>query len=82
MMAQMQAMRARIAEIRKKGVSAGFVAAVDAERCTACCACEAACPMEALSVEESASVNPDRCIGCGQCVAICPEEAISLTERD
>ena len=48
-----------------------FHARVIPQDCTACSLCEDRCPMDAISVDETAVVNRDRCIGCGVCVGIC-----------
>lgn len=45
--------------------------------------CVAACPFEAISINENrvARVNPDLCTGCGLCTTICPRHIISLQTR-
>jgi ferredoxin len=57
---------------------------VDAEGCTLCLSCVAACPVSALGD------NPDRpmltfdeslCVQCGLCAATCPEKVITLEPR-
>jgi NAD-dependent dihydropyrimidine dehydrogenase PreA subunit len=50
---------------------------VDKEKCTACGACEEACPVEAIKVDETAEIDEENCIDCGTCVDECPAEAIS-----
>jgi heterodisulfide reductase subunit A len=60
-----------------------FVATVDAERCTGCNECLAACPYEALEkVTENGRqvvrVVASLCKGGGACVPACPEGAIDL----
>lgn len=51
------------------------------ETCTACGACTAVCPTEALRYEEGAegeavvSFEAAQCIACGNCVPVCPEGA-------
>ena len=52
------------------------------ETCTACGACAAVCPTEALLCEEGArgetviSFEAGRCVACGNCVSACPEAAL------
>jgi ferredoxin len=58
-----------------------FVAGVDAERCTACLACEEVCPVDAITVGEAACVDEAQCIGCGMCLGSCPAGAISIREQ-
>ena len=53
-------------------------AKVDQDKCTACGACESACPVEAIKVNDKAKVDEETCIDCGACVDECPVEAISL----
>lgn len=57
-----------------------FVVTVDAEKCTACGACAAACPGSVLEVEDVAVVTDNECMGCESCVMTCPVEAITLSE--
>ena len=55
-----------------------MAAVVDTDLCVGCGACEAGCPVEAITVEDTAVVDADTCIECGACVDTCPCEAISL----
>lgn len=44
--------------------------------CISCGACEAECPVEAISEGDSIFViNPDLCTDCGACADVCPTEA-------
>jgi ferredoxin len=59
--------------------ASGHVAQVDGALCSACGACEEACPFEAVKVMNgAAAVNWDVCMGCGVCIGQCPNEAVSL----
>ncbi len=67
-----------------------FVARVDADRCTACNECLAACPYEALEKtvvdgRQLVRVVASLCKGGGACVPVCPEGAIDIvgyTDRE
>jgi heterodisulfide reductase subunit A2 len=59
------------------------VALVDAEACTGCGDCLAACPFGAIATVEAdgetvALVDGAGCKGCGACTPVCPEDAIDL----
>lgn len=54
---------------------------IDAETCMSCGACEAACPVEAISEGDDAYViDAEKCTDCGACVEECPVDAISQKE--
>ncbi len=53
-------------------------AVVDADECTACKACETACPVECITVEDVAVIDADECTDCGTCVDECPVTCISM----
>ena len=66
------------------------VVEVDLGRCTACKACETACPIDciAIRVEKDAqgqrgivefAVDAGKCMYCGLCAEVCPTGAIRLT---
>jgi heterodisulfide reductase subunit A len=59
------------------------IAAVDALRCAGCGQCVAACPYQAIEMEQGrAKVNGYLCKGCGTCAATCPNKAMSLINFD
>lgn len=48
------------------------------ETCVSCGACEATCPVGAISMgDEHMEVNPEVCVDCGACESVCPMGAIS-----
>lgn len=59
-------------------VNSSYRAVVDEDSCTACEVCADICPMDAVTVEDTARVDADRCIGCGLCVANCEFDSIEL----
>jgi ferredoxin len=58
--------------------SSGYVARVDPSRCQACGKCQAACPFQAIHVDDKAAVDWEACLGCGVCEGQCPQGAVSL----
>jgi ferredoxin len=46
------------------------------EDCVACGACEAECPVEAISEGDIYSIDSEKCTDCGACVDVCPSDAI------
>lgn len=54
------------------------MAYVISDSCVSCGACEAQCPVGAISQGDSQYViDPDTCIDCGSCAGACPTGAIS-----
>jgi len=50
---------------------------VEEDRCTGCGSCVAACPHDAIYLEDGkAHVRTSRCAGCELCVDACPENAL------
>ena len=43
------------------------------DACISCGACEAECPVEAISQgDEHYVIDPEKCIKCGACAGVCP----------
>ncbi len=57
------------------------VSVVDADTCVVCGTCEERCPVDAITMEDSAVVDADKCIGCGVCYPTCSTESITLAAR-
>lgn len=79
--AELKAITERIAHVADRAPASRLIAAVNSDRCTACGACIAACPTDAITVEEIAVISLERCTGCGECLAQCPQEALTLRRR-
>lgn len=43
--------------------------------CIACGACQAECPVDAISEGDIYVIDPDTCIDCGACANVCPVDA-------
>ncbi len=63
-------------------VNSSYFSKVNEDTCIACGNCEEKCPMDAITIEDTAFVNIDRCIGCGLCVAACENGSITLFPKD
>lgn len=50
---------------------------VNKDECTGCGICADVCPVEAITVDETATIDPAVCTACGTCIDECPTEAIS-----
>jgi len=54
------------------------MAYVISDTCVAFGACEAQCPVGAISMGDGKfEIDPDKCIDCGSCAGTCPTGAIS-----
>ena len=83
-------MRAR-AEGFSPLAASGYLATIDAERCTACGICVRSCPFAAIELDgasaresrvNTAAVTATRCLGCGVCTNVCPQGAIEMTRAE
>ncbi len=55
------------------------MAATISDVCVMCGACEATCPVGAISAGDSQFVvDPDVCVSCGACEGACPTGAITV----
>jgi Na+-translocating ferredoxin:NAD+ oxidoreductase subunit B len=64
-----------------KVVHTNYYAQVGADNCTACSTCVPRCPMDAITVDDTAHVDTARCIGCGLCVPTCDFDALRLEQK-
>ena len=57
---------------------------IDPDKCNGCTACEAVCPVDAISGEPGKThiVDEHRCTGCGICCSVCPVHAITMLNKD
>jgi NAD-dependent dihydropyrimidine dehydrogenase PreA subunit len=60
-----------------------FWSVVERDDCNGCGACEPACHMQAIKLDDESmpEIDYERCLGCGVCVHTCPTEAIRLEKR-
>lgn len=75
---QLKAIHDRINQIEQGSSVSALVAAVDADKCTACGVCQHVCPTGAITLGEVARIGQEKCTACGRCVAECPQGAITL----
>lgn len=52
------------------------------DSCVSCGACEAQCPVGAISAGDGKfEIDPEKCIDCGSCAGQCPVGAIAQEDR-
>lgn len=54
---------------------------VDYSKCTACQACQAACPSDVMEAILNQNRTIPDCFSCGNCLEACPTDAVSFTAR-
>lgn len=57
---------------------------VNKEKCLGCGVCASVCPVEAITLSNSAEyaiINHDLCMECFTCIETCPQEAITKDEN-
>jgi electron transport complex protein RnfB len=67
---------------KHKYMNALYEALIGEELCIGCGDCIDRCPVEAITMGDTAIVNRDKCLGCGLCSSVCTEEAIKLHLRE
>ena len=72
-----------ITDVVESDTSPVGIVSIDATACTLCGACAAACPTDALQLDEDADetslrLRPSACVACGRCAAACPEHVLGV----
>ncbi|MGC9444179.1 MAG: DUF362 domain-containing protein [Candidatus Methanospirareceae archaeon] len=60
----------------KRAVYRFAIPLVDGDACERCESCIAACPYEAIQLEDVPVIDTRTCIGCGRCISACPTGAL------
>lgn len=81
--ATVEALDATQGDVLEDAASPLGIVALDAECCTLCGACAAACPTDALRLDETEDgtalvLRAADCVPCGRCAAACPEDAVAV----
>ncbi|MGD9126296.1 MAG: ATP-binding protein [Planctomycetia bacterium] len=61
----------------------GYLAELDAEKCTGCGKCVTLCRFSAITRDDKGTIaiDPLACEGCGVCMDVCPFNAVTLPEQ-
>lgn len=62
--------------------NSNYYAKVNEDLCSLCETCVDRCPMDAITMGDSALVNRDLCIGCGVCAITCDDDAIKTYRKE
>jgi ferredoxin len=68
-------------------VSSNYISKIDEDNCISCGNCVEACPIEAISLNETSpaempEINEEYCLGCGVCALQCSNDAMYMIKRE
>lgn len=68
-------------------VSSNYISKIDEDNCISCGNCVEACPIEAISLDETSpaempEIKEEYCLGCGVCALQCSNDAMCMIKRE